>query len=84
MQQLEEFFHEAVGPTEGACRFITQDSNFKSGFCSRIGGLVAAHERPEGLIDSPAYEVHVESIADEQPALLVGQIVGHYQSLLPS
>jgi serine/threonine protein kinase len=84
MQQLEELFHDAVGldPQERA-DFIARIRTSNPDFAAALEALIAAHERPDGLLDSPAYEVHAESIANAQPALVVGQIVGHYQIVAP-
>src|SRR5207302_7165565 len=45
--------------------------------------LITAHEQPDSLIDAPAYEAAAQIIADTQPALVPGQIVGHYQIIEP-
>src|SRR5882762_5678456 len=84
MQQLEELFHDAVGldPQERA-DFIARIRTSNPDFAAALEALIAAHERPDGLLDSPAYEVHAESIANAQPALVAGQIVGHYQIIAP-
>src|SRR5882762_5889014 len=84
MQQLEELFHDAVGldPQERA-DFIARIRNSHPDYAAAVESLIAAHERPDGLIDSPAYEVGAESIGNAQPALVVGQIVGHYQIVAP-
>jgi serine/threonine protein kinase len=84
MQQLEELFHEAVGldPQERA-DFIARIRTSNPDFAAALEALIAAHERPDGLLDSPAFEVYGESIANAQPALVVGQIVGHYQIVAP-
>ena len=84
MQRMEELFHEAVGlePRERA-DFIARVRALDPELGSAVESLVAAHERPEGFIDSPAFEVNAESIVDTEPVLVVGQIVGHYQIVAP-
>src|SRR6266404_7791671 len=84
MQQLEELFHEAVGldPQERA-DFMARIRTSNPDFAAAVESLIAAHERPDGLLNSPAYEVDAESIATVQPALVVGQVVGHYQIVAP-
>ena len=84
MQQLEELFHEAagLGPQERADLMArVRDSNPE--LAAAVASLIAAHERPEGLIDSPAYEAVADTIAKTKPALEVGQVVGHYQIIAP-
>jgi len=84
MQQLEELFHEALelGPQERA-DFIARVRDSNPELVAAVESLIAAHERPTGFIDSPAYEAHAESIANKQPALMAGQVVGHYQIIVP-
>ncbi|HZI86482.1 MAG TPA: serine/threonine-protein kinase, partial [Pyrinomonadaceae bacterium] len=48
-----------------------------------VESLIAAHERPDGFIDSPAYEAVADVIAEKKPALVAGQVVGHYQIIAP-
>ena len=84
MQQLEELFHEAVGldPQERA-DFMARVRDSNPELVAAVESLVAAHERPDGLIDVPAFEAAAEMIADPQPALVAGQVVGHYQIVAP-
>ncbi len=84
MQQLEELFHEAVGlePQERA-DFLERARISRPELAAALESLIAAHERPDSLIDVPAYEAAAEMIADTQPALVAGQVVGHYQIIAP-
>ena len=84
MQQLEELFHEAVGlePQERA-DFMARVRDSNPELAVAVESLIAAHERPDSFIDSPAYEAAAEMIADAQPALVAGQVVGHYQIIAP-
>jgi len=84
MQQLEELFHEAagLGPQERADLMArVRDSNPE--LAEAVASLIAAHEQPEGFIDSPAYEAAAESLTKAQPVLVAGQVVGHYQVVAP-
>ncbi|MCM3905979.1 MAG: serine/threonine protein kinase [Pyrinomonadaceae bacterium] len=80
MQQLEELFHEAVGlePDERA-DFMARARISHPELAAAVESLIAAHEGPDSPIDSPAYEAAAEIIAGRQPALVPGQVVGHYQ-----
>ena len=82
--QLEELFHEAVGlqPRERA-DFMARVRASRPELATKVESLIAAHERPDNLVDAAAFEVAAEMIADPQPALVVGQVVGHYQILAP-
>ena len=57
MQQLEELFHEAVGlePQERA-DFMARVRDSNPELVAAVESLIAAHERPDSLIDSPAFE----------------------------
>ena len=84
MQQLEDLFHEALGlePPERA-EFMSRARKSNPELAAAVESLIAAHEQTDGLIDSPAFEAAAEMIADSQPALLTGQVVGHYQIIRP-
>lgn len=80
MQRLEELFHEAAGlePPERA-EFISRARESNPELVAELEALIAAHEQPDSLIDSPAYVAAAESIVDAQPTLVAGQVVGHYR-----
>jgi serine/threonine protein kinase len=84
MQQLEELFHEAVGlePDQRAA-LIARVGKSNPELAAALESLIAAHELPESPIDTPAYEVAAEMIADTRPALVVDQVVGHYRIVAP-
>src|ERR1700730_12281129 len=84
MQQLEDLFHEAVGlqPPERA-EFIARLRNSTPELAAELESLISAHEQPDSPIDAPAYEAAAEMIADAQPALVAGQVVGHYKIVAP-
>lgn len=84
MQQLEALFHEAVGlePPERA-EFMSRARESNPELAAAVESLIAAHEQPDCRIDSPAFEAVAEMIADSQPALVAGQVFGHYQIVAP-
>ena len=84
MQQLEDLFHQAAGlaPQERA-DFMARVRDSNPALAVAVESLIAAHERPGSPIDSPAFEAAAELIEDTQPALVVGQVVGHYQIVSP-
>lgn len=84
MQRLEELFHEAVGlgPQERA-DFMARVQDADPELVAAVESLIAAHEGPDSLLDAPAYEAAAELIAETQPALVAGQVVGHYQVIAP-
>lgn len=84
MRRLEELFHEAVElepQQRGDFMARIRDSNPE--LVSELASLISAHERPDGFIDSPAFEAAAEAIADTRPVLVAGQIIGHYQIVAP-
>jgi serine/threonine protein kinase len=84
MQQLEDLFHEAVGlEPQPRAEFMARVRDSIPELVAELESLISAHEQPDSLIDAPAYEAAAEMIADKQPALAVGQVVGHYQIIRP-
>jgi len=83
MQQLEDLFHEALAlkPAERA-NFIGRIRTSNPDLGAAVESLIAAHDGPDALIDTPAYEAAAGMIA-ETPALVGGQLVGHYKIIKP-
>lgn len=82
MQRLEELFHEALElKSQDRADFMARVRDSNPELVAAVESLIAAHDRSDGFIDSPAYEAEAESIANAQPALVVGQVVGHYRIL---
>lgn len=80
MHRLEELFHEAAGlELPERAEFISRARESNPELVAELEALIAAHEQPDSLIDSPAYEAAAESIVDAQPTLVAGQVVGHYR-----
>ncbi|HEY5073985.1 MAG TPA: serine/threonine-protein kinase [Pyrinomonadaceae bacterium] len=84
MQQLEDLFHEAL-ELKAAERadFIERVRTSNSDLGAAVESLIAAHERPDALIDAVAYEAAAGVIAEVPPALVAGQLVGHYKIIKP-
>jgi len=84
MQQLEELFHEAAGlEPQKRADFMARVRDSNPELAVAVESLIAAHEQPDSLIDSPAFEAAAEMIADSQPALETGQVIGHHQIIRP-
>jgi serine/threonine protein kinase len=80
MQRLEELFHEAAGlEAQQRAEFIARARISHPELAAAVESLVAAHEQADSLIDAPAFEAAAEMIVESQPALVAGQLVGHYQ-----
>jgi serine/threonine protein kinase len=84
LQQLAELFHEAVAlePHERA-EFIARTRQSNPQLADAVESLIAAHEKSDNFMDAPAIEAAAEVLAENQPVLEAGQIVGHYQILKP-
>jgi serine/threonine protein kinase len=84
MQRLEELFHEALElkPRERS-DFMARVRDSSPELVAAVESLIAAHERSDEFVDSPAYEAASESIVNVKPALMVGQAVAHYQIVAP-
>jgi serine/threonine protein kinase len=84
MQRLEDLFHEAIAlkPAERA-DFIERLRTSNPDLGAAVASLITAHEGSDALIDAPAYEAAAELIAEPPPALVAGQLVGHYKIIRP-
>src|SRR5262245_38613660 len=84
MQRLEELFHEAAGlePKERA-KFIERTRKSNPQLAAALESLIVSHEGPDSFIDIPAIEVAAELIAEGQPSLRPGSVVGHYEIIKP-
>ena len=84
MQRLEALFHEAVAlDAQERAAFKERLRASEPELIAALESLITAHERPDSLIDSPAFEAAAELIANAPPDLAVGQLVGHYQIIAP-
>ncbi len=80
VQQLKELFHEAAGlEAQQRAEFIARARISHPELAAAVESLIAAHEQADSLIDAPAFEAAAEMIIESQPALVAGQLVGHYQ-----
>ncbi len=70
MQRLEELFHEAVGlgPQERA-DLMARVRDVDPELVAAVESLIAAHEGPDSLLDSPALEAAAELIGEAPPEL---------------
>lgn len=81
-QQLEELFRAALerGADQRAA-FLAEACTGDEETRREVESLLAAHEKAEGFIETPAFEIAAAALADEQSRLLVGQSLGHYRIL---
>src|SRR5712691_3686245 len=79
-QQVKNLFHSAL-ERESNHRALFLDEACAGDVLLRreVESLIASHERTGSFIDSPAYEVGAELLADGQADTLVGQTISHYE-----
>ncbi|HEX8844122.1 MAG TPA: protein kinase [Pyrinomonadaceae bacterium] len=81
-QQIKEIFHSALErEPEERSAFLDKACVDDASLRKEVKALIAAHEKEGSFIDSPAYEVATDLIADNQDALARGQAFGHYEIL---
>lgn len=78
-QRIKEVLHSALerAPQERAA-FVNDACAGDSSLRSEVEALLASHEQAGSFIESPAFELMADSMAD-QADLLAGQSLGHYQ-----
>ncbi|HYJ47231.1 MAG TPA: hypothetical protein VEV81_11520, partial [Pyrinomonadaceae bacterium] len=79
-QQIKEIFHSAVELEPGErSAFLDAACADDNSLRREVETLIAAHEKTGSFIDSPAYEVAAELVADEKTGLKAGQAVDSYE-----
>jgi serine/threonine protein kinase/Tol biopolymer transport system component len=82
-QQIKEIFHASLERAPGERgTFLAQACAGDEALKGEVESLIKAHESEGSFIDSPAYEIAAEWLAEDSPApSLVGQQVGRYKIL---
>src|SRR5438270_631414 len=79
-QQVEELFHAALEREPRArAAFLANACAASPDLLAEVQALIAAHEQSGHLIDSSAYAVAAEMLADAPLRLVVGQLLGPYR-----
>src|SRR4051795_11679116 len=83
-QQVKHVFNSALeyGPAERPS-FLSLACDSDPELRQEVESLIAAHERDGSFIDSPAFEVAADLLAEKTDELNVGQTFGHYEILSP-
>ena len=80
-QQVKEIFNSSLQyEGEGRSVFLSNACGRDEALRQEVESLIASHEKDGSFIDSPAYEMAGEMLADDQD-LTVGQTIGHYEIL---
>jgi serine/threonine protein kinase/Flp pilus assembly protein TadD len=84
LQTIETIFHSAreLQPSSRSS-FLDQACSTDAELRAEIESLLNAHESADGFIAKPAPEIAAEVLANEQAALSVGRMFGHYRLLEP-
>src|SRR6059036_2173562 len=79
-KQVNDLFQSAVerAPGEQAA-FLDQACHGDEGLRREVESLLTSYERAENFIESPAFEVAPELLANDTAGALVGQLIGHYR-----
>ena len=83
-QEVKELFHAVLerAPAERAA-FLDKACQGDESMRREVQSLIRAHEEEGSFIDSPAYEVAAELLADDGADSLAGQQINHYRILSP-
>jgi serine/threonine protein kinase len=81
-QQIDQLFHSALEwPPQKRAELLNQACGGDEELRREVESLLLAHERDGEFLDTPAYEVSTEFLAECLTGLLVGQQIGPYRIL---
>lgn len=79
-QQIEDLFHTALErESEARAAFLYEVRASDPDLFAQVQKLINAHELSDSFIDSSAYELATETLADSEPVRLEGQTISHYR-----
>lgn len=79
-EQIKGLFHAALELEPGLRpTFLAQACAHDALLLHEVESLLLSHEQAESFIETPAADVAAAVLAEEQPALLAGQMVGHFR-----
>ena len=77
-QRLQEIFHEAISlETQQRERLLSEACGGDDGLRTQVDRLLAAHERPDGVIEE--WLSRADDLVDEEDAPSAGQLFGPYR-----
>src|SRR5215467_2154827 len=79
-QQINDLFQSAVerAPEERTA-FLEEACHGDEGLRREVESLIASYERAENFIESPAFEVAPELLANQRTGAMVGESIAHYR-----
>ena len=83
-QHIDTLFHSALECAPAArASFLSQACRGDDDLRSEVESLLRAHEQDGAFLDTPAYELAAESLADGFVGALAGEQIGPYEILSP-
>src|SRR5687767_1347792 len=81
-QRIKSILESALerGPAERAA-FIREACAGDDSLQTEVEALITSHERADGFIESPAFEVMADSLANNRAESLIGHTLGSYRVL---
>ncbi len=80
-RQVKEIFQSALDRAPGQrSAFLSEACGLDKALRKEVESLIASHEKDGSFIDSPAYQVAAQELAEDHE-LKAGQTIGHYQVL---
>src|SRR5246127_598566 len=79
-EQINDLFQSAVEHApEDRAAFLEEACRGDEALCREVKSLIACYEPAQGFIESSAFEVAPELLADTRPGAMVGESIGHYR-----
>src|ERR1700719_2430007 len=79
-QQVNDLFHSAAERApEDRAAFLDEACHGDKGLCREVESLLAAYERSENFIKSPAFEIAPELLTKDMVGASIGELIGHYR-----
>src|SRR6187399_1280798 len=79
-EQINDLFQSAVERApEDRAAFLEEACRGDEALWREVKSLIACYEPAQGFIESSAFEVAPELLADARPGAMVGESIGHYR-----
>jgi eukaryotic-like serine/threonine-protein kinase len=79
-EQINDLFQSAVERApEDRAAFLEEACRADEALGREVKSLIACYEPAKGFIESSAFEVAPELLADARPGAMVGESIGHYR-----
>lgn len=79
-RRIKELFYSALErEAEARPAFLAEACGDDEALCAKVEALIAAAEQPGSFMDTPAYAVAAETLAEHSTGELVGKSISHYQ-----